>query len=262
MTPSTASAVMTTATTDLAVVPRPHEPAAEQVVIELPSKRSVRRHALTYAAEVVVAPSVIFYTAFVTLGLRPALLCALAWSSTAVVRRVVRGQRVPATLALSMTLLLARTTVAWTSGSVFLYFLQPTLTTFLTASILIGSVVVGKPFAAKALQDYVPTLPTDWTPFPHMQRFFRRCSLMWGGMYLVNASINTWALMSTSLGPFMVISKAGGTTMVGICTLISVFWGLRCLRRDGVHVVFAEHAPRRAPLVLPLAPVLPLPRAA
>lgn len=256
---------MPTAVTDLVVVPRPRQ-ELDRHAIELPSKQAVRRHAVKYALEVVLAPSVIFYSVFVSLGLRPALLAALAWSSTAVVRRVVKRERVPATLVLSMTLLLSRTAVAWMSNSVFLYFLQPTLTTFVTASVLIGSVLVGKPFAAKALQDYVPQLPTDWTTYPHMQRFFNRCSLMWGAMYLVNASLNTWALMSTSLGPFMIISKAGGTTMAATCTAISIFWGIRCLRADGVHVTFASKTARRHAPHLPLVhlpmPVVALPVAA
>jgi hypothetical protein len=246
--------------TDLTVVPRPHQTRSSEGLdhtIELPSKQSVRRHAIKYALEVVIAPSVIFYTMFVNFGLKPALLAALAWSSTAVIRRVVKGERVPATLALSMTMLLARTAVAWLSGSVFLYFLQPALTTFLTAGVLLGSVVIKKPFAAKALQDYVPALPTDWTTYPHMLRFFNGCSLMWGGMYLISASINTWALMSTSLGPFMIISKAGGTTMAATCVLISIFWGLRSLRRDGVHVVFAQGTSRRRTAHTPHLPHLP-----
>lgn len=250
--------------TDLPVVPRPRQ-ELERPAIEMPSKQAVRRHAVKYALEVAIAPSVIFYSVFVSLGLKPALLAALAWSSTAVVRRVVKRERVPATLKLSMTLLLARTCVAWMSNSVFLYFLQPTLTTFITASVLIGSVVIGKPFAAKALQDYVPALPTDWSTYPHMQRFFNRCSLMWGCMYLVNASLNTWALMSTSLGPFMIISKAGGTTMAGICVTISIFWGLKCLRADGVHVTFAPSTRRGGMVHIPhphLPELAPLPVAA
>ena len=207
----------------------------------LPSARTVARGAVTYALEVAVLPSLLFYAAFATWGLRPALLVALGWTSVAIGRRAVRGRRIPATLVLSMALLLARTLVSWLSGSVFLYFLQPTLTTFLTAGVLLGSVVLGRPFVQKALQDYVPSLPADWSAHPGAHSFFRRCSLLWGAMSLFNATVTTWALLSTSLGPFLLISKAGGTALTGLTVAVSIVWFRRVLRADGVTVRFAPH---------------------
>ena len=228
--------------------------------IALPPVRAVVSHVLRYLAEVAVVPSLLFYAVFSAWGLRPALLAALAWSSVAVVRRLARGQRLPATLVLGTALLLARTAVSWASGSVFLYFLQPTLTTFLTAAVLLGSACTARPFVQRALQDYVPDLPRDLAAAPATRRFFRRCSVLWGAMYLLNGAVTTWALLSTSLGPFLLISKGGGGVLTGLTVAVSVVWLLRALRADGLAVRFGP-APCADGSTGPDPAVVPAPRA-
>ena len=234
----------------------------------LPAVSVVVWHVLRYLTEVAIVPGALFYVVFSRAGLRPALLAALAWASVAVVRRLLTRQRVPATLLLSLALLAARTTVSWLSGSVFLYFLQPTLTTFLTACVLLGSLRTTRPFVQRALEDYVPGLPT-FTGQATVTRFFRRCSVLWACMYLLNGAGTTWALFTTELGPFMLISKVGGGAITLATITVSIVWFLRSLRADGVTVVFGaaglpDPGPTRAAApeaVLPGSLVVPAPRA-
>jgi intracellular septation protein A len=229
-------------------------------VLELPSVRSVVRRVLTYVIEVTVVPSVLFYVSFVNLGLRPALLIALAWSSTALVRRIVTRQRIPATLVLSCVIMSSRTLVSWMSGSVFLYFLQPVLTTLTMASFLLLSVWLGKPFVQKALVDYVPSLPSEWRDFPRIERFFRRATTAFGVMYLCNVCVTGWALLTTGLGSFMLISKGGGTALTAATVGVTIVLFRRALKREGISVRYAPHRPAQ---VVALHPVHdPLPAAA
>jgi hypothetical protein len=231
---------------------RPAGGAVQARVIELPSARSVTRRVLTYVTEVTLVPSVLFYVSFVNLGLKPALLISLAWSGTALLRRLASGQRIPATLVLSCLIMSSRTVVAWMSGSVFLYFLQPVLSTLTIASFLLVSVWLGKPFVQKAIVDYVPGVPSEWSGFPTVERFFRRTTTAFGLMYLLNVTVTSWALMSTGLGSFMLISKGGGTALTATTVGISIVVFLRLLKREGITVRFAPH--RVAPVV-PLQPV-------
>lgn len=222
-------------------------PPVQLTAVRLPAVRVVVWHVLGYLTEVAIVPGALFYLVFSYAGLRPALLAALAWASVAVLRRLIARQPVPATLLLSLVLLLARTVVSWLSGSVFLYFLQPTVTTFLTACVLLTSLFTAQPFAQRALADYVPGLPS-FTAQPTVTRFFRRCSVMWACMYLLNGTVTTWALFATDLGPFILISKVGGGVLTLATIGISLWWFLRSLRADGVTVQFG------APAVTALSP--------
>lgn len=217
--------------------------------VQLPAVRLVAWHVFRYLTEVAIIPGALFYAVFSWAGLRPALLAALGWASVAVLRRLVTRQPLPATLLLTLALLLARTVVSWLSGSVFLYFLQPTVTTFLTACVLLGSLRTTQPFAQRALADYVPGLPS-FSAQPTVTRFFRQCSMLWAGMYLLNGTVTTWALFATDLGPFMLISKVGGGTLTLATIGISLWWFLRSMRIDGVTVRFGVTATPVPVLVL------------
>ena len=87
------------------------------------------RHALPNLVEASLIPLAVFYGALSLIGVWGALLAALGWSYAAIVRRLVTRKPLPGLLLLGAAGLTARTAVAALSGSVFVYFLQPTLTT-------------------------------------------------------------------------------------------------------------------------------------
>lgn len=91
------------------------------------------RHAARHLFEVVLAPLGLFYLVLTLTDLTGGLLAALGWALAALVMRVVTRSRIPAVLLLTTGLLVVRTAIGYATGSVFLYFLQPTLQNFLIA---------------------------------------------------------------------------------------------------------------------------------
>src|SRR5256885_16974806 len=96
---------------------------------ELPRLRPLARHALPHVLEASLIPLGLFYLSMWLIGVWGALGVALLWSYGALLRRVITRRRVPGILVLGSLALTMRTVVAMISGSVVVYFLQPTLAT-------------------------------------------------------------------------------------------------------------------------------------
>src|SRR5947209_19757596 len=126
-------------------------------LVEIPRLRTMARHAVPQVIEATLIPLLLFYAFLWTSGVRGALIAALAWSWVAIGRRVVTGQRIPGILVLGALGITARTIVAFASGSVFVYFLQPSLTTLAVAAAFLFSVPAGRPLAERLAHDFVPS---------------------------------------------------------------------------------------------------------
>src|SRR5579884_1126602 len=109
-------------------------------VVELPPVRSLLLRAARHLIEATAVPLGLFYPLTTGAGLRWALVAALGWSYAAVGGRLLRRERIPGILVLATLLLTARAAIAMATGSVFVYFLQPTLGTYLVAGLFLASV--------------------------------------------------------------------------------------------------------------------------
>lgn len=220
----------------------PHAP------IVIPNVRSVIRHALPNVIEGKLVPLVLFIGCFELTGATWALAVALAWSLGAIAFRAATGRRIPGLVVLSAITLTARTVAALATGSMVVYFLQPTITTFVVAAAFMVSVPLGAPLARKLAYDLLP-FDDDTKAHPLVERFFVRLSLFWACTSLVNASITVWLLMSQSTTTFVVVKSVLGpiTAAVTIGTMFVWFWCL--LARTGTRVVWAPHRP--APVLAP-----------
>jgi uncharacterized membrane protein len=135
---------------------------------------------------------------------------------------------VPGILVLGIIGLTARTALALVTGSAFLYFLQPTLGTGLVATVFIGSVVLGRPLAQRLAADFVP-LPESLLAHDGVRRFFRRISLLWAGVFLANAGISLWLLVSQSLSTFLWTRTLVSIALTAGAVAISTFAFRRCV---------------------------------
>jgi hypothetical protein len=216
---------------------------------EMPRLRTLARHAVPHVVEGTVVPLALFLLTLRFVGVWGAVLIGLGWTYAAVVRRLVMGQRVPGILLLTAVTLTARTAIAMASGSVVVYFLQPTLGTALVAGAFLLSVPLGRPLAERLARDFCP-IPSGVLAHAPVRRFFLQISLLWAFTQLANATVTLWLLLSQSLATFLVAKTLVSWGLTGGAIAVSTVWFRRSMRRHGVM------APRRAaaPVSTPPAP--------
>jgi len=209
--------------------------------------------------ESTLAPAVLFYVVLMGLGFRNALIAALAWSWAAVARRVITRSRISGMLLVGTAMLTVRTAVSWVSGSAFVYFLQPTVGTFLVAAAFLISVPAGRPLAERMARDFCPLDP-DLLARPCVRRFFLRVSLLWTAAFLANATATLLFLLTVSVGTFVVVKTVISAAVIGLAVVVSTLWFRRALRSDGIHVrwgALSQVAPH-LPIPVPVAGAVPI----
>jgi hypothetical protein len=211
-------------------------------VFEIPHLRVLARHALPHLFEATLVPLAIFYAALWVLGVWGALGAALVWSYGAVLRRAVTGRRIPGVLAIGAMLLTIRTVIAVASGSVFIYFLQPTLGTVAVAGAFLLSVPAGRPLAERLAADFVPISP-DLLARPFMRRFFVRISLLWALVQLTNAAVTIWLLLSQPVATYVVAKTFVSLAATAAAIAVSTLWFTRAMRGHGISVRFGAARP-------------------
>jgi len=191
------------------------------------------RHAIPHLFEATLAPLALFYLSLWLIGVWGALLVALGWSYLALARRVVFGQRVPGILVLAVVGLTVRTAIALASGSVFVYFLQPTLGSLTVGGAFLLSVPAGRPLAGRLAADFYPMSP-EMLANVAVRRFFRRISLLWAFVNVVNAGLTIWLLVSQPLPTFVIARTAVSLGCTGGAIAVSTVWFFRSMRRHGL----------------------------
>lgn len=205
------------------------------MTFEIPELRSMARHALPNVLEGTLVPLGLFYASMWVLGVWGALGVALAWSYGAVMVRVVRRHRISGLLLLGVLGLTARTVIAMASGSVFVYFLQPSLGTVAVAGVFLVSVPAGRPLAEKLAHDFCP-IPEAFASHPKVRSFFARVSVLWGLVFLANAGTTIWLLLSQSLGVYLLAKTLVSAGLTGGAIAFSTWWFLRSMRAHGIPV--------------------------
>jgi hypothetical protein len=214
---------------------------------EIPRLRTLARHAAPHVVEGTVVPLALFLLTLHFLGVWGAVLIGLGWTYAAVARRLVMRQRVPGILLLTAATLTARTVVAMVSGSVVVYFLQPTLGTALVAGAFLLSVPLGRPLAERLARDFCP-IPSGVLAHAPVRRFFLQISLLWAFTQLANATLTVWLLFSQSLATFLVAKTLVSWGLTGSAIVVSTIWFRRSMRRHGVLAPRRVAAPATAPV--------------
>jgi intracellular septation protein A len=195
----------------------------------MPRLTALARHATPHLLETTLIPLGLFYAGLQLFGLWGALLAALLWCYTCLLRRLLTRRRVPGMLTLAIVGMTARTALALATGSAFLYFLQPTIGTGLVAGVFLGSVLLGRPLAQRLAADFLP-LPEALLARHGMRRFFQRVSLLWAAVFLANAGISLWLLVSQPLATFLWSRTVASLALTGLAIIASTWWFRRCVR--------------------------------
>jgi len=211
-------------------------------VLHMPSPRAFLSHAALPALESAIGPGVAFYLVLVIGGFKGALIAALAWTYLAAARRWVCRERIPAALLMSVVLITARTIVSYLTGSAFLYFVQPTATTFLVAAFFLATALARRPFIERLARDFCPIDPELFRR-PFLQRFFLRLSLLWATVLFVNGGAVLYFLLVSSVKGFVVERALVSGVLNGAGVGVSVLWFVRTMRRAGITVRWSSPMP-------------------
>ncbi len=208
-------------------------------VFVMPDARSVLTRAVPSLVEAKLVPLVLFLGGYRLAGVAAALVAALAWSIAVLVRRVVLGRRVPGLIVLGLVGLVGKTVVALLSGSLALYFLQPTLTTALVGCAFAASVATGRPLAERLVHDVWP-IDERWSSHADVRRFFTRLSVLWAATSLANAAVTVWLLQTQPMTTFVMAKSVLGPLSAVGAIVPAVLLLRRALRRSGVRIEFTR----------------------
>jgi intracellular septation protein A len=196
---------------------RPVEP------VTLPSLRQVARRAVPQVVDGALLPLTLFLAVDRFAGIGMAMLAGLGWSGIAIMRRVAGSRRVPSMVILGTAMLAVRSTLALTTGSAFLYFLQPTIGTAVVALAFLLSVPAGRPLSRRFAGDFL-TLPGHLLRDPYVHRFFIRNSMMWALVGLLNAATAYWLLITLATATFAITQTVLYIAVTVLAVGVSILW--------------------------------------
>lgn len=204
----------------------------------LPNLRDTMRHAVPNVVEGKVLPVALFIGLLQVSGSTSALIGTLAFAFAALARRRLRSEEITGILILTTVGLLARTVAALATGSLIIYFLQPTITTALVGLTFVGSVIIGKPLAERLMADVCP-VDEETRSHPHLRRFLSHLSLWWAFTSGVNFSITLWVLLNHSPTTFVLVKSVLGPLTTTATLAVGFIWFRAVMARTGTQVVFA-----------------------
>jgi len=213
-----------------------HDPHHHHHSIVLPPVRTLLGRGAKTLVETTVVPLALFAVTRHMAGVGTAALVGLGWAVLLTARHIASTRKVPGIVLIALCLATARAAATVTTGSAFVYFLQPTLGTFLLAGVFAASVPLRRPLAAKLAEDFC-ALPPHVLKRPGLRRFFMRISLLWAIVQLINGSLSL-ALMFSGHIDTLVLAKSIATPMiVGVGIVISCLMFRKTTRVEGVPVI-------------------------
>ena len=221
---------MVTRPGDVAVAAADHD----AVPLPLPRLRAIARHAVPNLVECTLVPTLIFSVALQLSGLVIASLAALGWSYAMLVRRLIMRIRIPGLLMLTCLGLTVRTVVVVASGSAFIYFLQPIAATTMVGLTFLASAMTKSPMVDRLAKDFCP-LTDDIVGRRGVKRLFRRLTIMWAAVNLLNAAVTCWLLLTQSVPVFVAVKPFPAMAVTWTAVAVTVMWSLRVARQEGLH---------------------------
>jgi uncharacterized membrane protein len=205
------------------------------VTVDLPSWRVVAKQGARHLVENTLAPLAVFYIALVTVGLMWAFVSALGLCYATLAVRLVRRQPVPAMLLLGVALITARGVIGLATGSVFLYFLQPSLGNFAIGALFLGTVAIGRPLVARLAGEFCG-FPDEVVKHHRLRSFFRQVSLIWATVFCINGAVAIWMLVSVPVGQYLVLSTSSSTCVILLGVGVSLWLFRRSMHRAGMQI--------------------------
>jgi hypothetical protein len=212
------------------VAPARSQPAVEP---ERPGLRAILRHLVLRLLVTTVVPTGVFYVGLVVANVWIALIMALAWCYAALAWRLGTRRQTSVLLWLTVAGLTGKTAVAFATGSVFVYFVQPALGDAAVAALFLVSLTTATPAVARLAADFYP-MTSDVAARPQVQRLFWRLTLLWSGICSAKAAVTLWMLHSLSMQSFVAARTVFTPTVAMLGAAVTVALAVRVARREAL----------------------------
>jgi uncharacterized membrane protein len=206
---------------------------------------AVVRRSGPHVIEASLIPTALFYCGLAAIGLGAAYAAALVWVYAAATSRLVRHRPVPPLLVLGLIGVTVRTTVAFASGSSFLYFAQPILSSVVMGCVFLVSVAVGRPMVERLALEFWP-LTTEQLDHPAVSRLLRNLTFLWAGVNLAIGATTMTMLLVLPLVAYVALKQVVSLTLMGAGIGVTIDRAVRTARREGFLAPQARAASRRS----------------
>jgi uncharacterized membrane protein len=166
-----------------------------------------------------------------------AAAAAMAWL-TAAIRKVLTGS-IPGLLVISGLVLTLQAVLVLVTGSVLLFLLQFPVANLALCIAFARTAPTGRPLVAQLAAEVV-ALRRPSAAHPGLDRFFRRVTWLWAGIFAASAIGLAVLLAAVPTPVFLLLTTLVTVGGVAAGTLASVVWFIRMLRRCGLRVRFGR----------------------
>ena len=220
---------------------RPDRPADAAVAgdVELPAPARLALTAGWNLAESLGLPLLAYAVGARLGGQGPgmAAAAAMAWL-TAVIRKVLTGS-IPGLLVISGLVLTLQAVLVLATGSVLLFLLQFPVANLALCIAFARTAPTGRPLVAQLAAEVV-ALRQPSAAHPGLDKFFRRVTWLWAGIFAASAIGLAVLLAAVPTPVFLLLTTLVTVAGVAVGTLASVLWFIRMLRRCGLRVRFGQ----------------------
>ena len=198
-----------------------------------PSLRSVLARLGGSLLVAVAVPGAVFYAALVTWDVTVAVVLALVWTYAAIVWRWATRRPMSGLLAITVSVMTAKTIFTLATGNTFVYFFQPVVTDGLVAALFLVSLATARPVVSRLASDFYP-MSQDLAARPRIRRLFRHLTLVWAIIMLAKGGVTLWLLLSQSLVSFVLLKNVAMLSLTAVGVAVTVAAAVLVARKEGL----------------------------
>src|SRR5262249_23771349 len=135
-----------------------------------------------------------------------ALIAALVWCYGVIGLGIATKRRTSGLMLLTVVGFTAKTMFAFSRGSTYIYFLQPTANHALLPVPFLLSLATTRPVVARLAGDFYP-MSAEVAARPRIQRLFRHLTVFWAVLCLTKSGVTVWLLESLPPVQFVAIKS-------------------------------------------------------
>jgi hypothetical protein len=98
----------------------------------------------------------------------------------------------------------------------------------------LASSMTKSPMVDRLAKDFCP-LTDDIVGLHRVKRLFRRLTIMWAAVNLLNAGVTCWLLLTQSVAVFVAVKPLSAMAVTWSAVAVTVMWSLRVARQEGLH---------------------------